>query len=42
MVARAAQWNTSIFRREGKLPVKDVARDYLKIVIVFRNLGLKE
>ena len=32
MIARAAEWNTSIFRKEGKLPLFDVVREYLKIV----------
>ena len=32
MVARAAQWNPSIFRREGKLPLDTVVRDYLAYV----------
>lgn len=32
MIARAAEWNTSIFRKEGKLPLFDVIREYLKIV----------
>jgi len=32
MVARAAQWDPSIFRREGKLPLDTVVRDYLTYV----------
>lgn len=37
MVARAAEWNLSIFRKEGKLPVKDVVKDYVKIAIETDN-----
>ena len=29
MVARQAQWNCSIFRKEGKLPLFDVVKAYL-------------
>lgn len=36
MIARAAEWNTSVFRREGKLPVKDVVKEYLKIVSIIK------
>lgn len=35
MIARAAEWNTSVFRKEGKLPIFDVVRQYLKIVGYF-------
>ena len=31
MVARAAQWNLSVFRKEGVLPIDDVITDYLKV-----------
>ncbi|NWU09340.1 DUS2L synthase, partial [Cephalopterus ornatus] len=34
MIARAAMWNPSIFRKEGFLPLKDVMQDYLKYVWV--------
>ena len=33
MVARAAQWNLSIFRPEGKLPRDDVIAEYLKVYL---------
>ena len=32
MLARVAQWNVSIFREEGKLPIDDVIRAYLRYV----------
>jgi tRNA-dihydrouridine synthase 2 len=32
MIARAAQWNTSVFRKEGLLPIDDVIKAYLKYV----------
>lgn len=32
MLARAALWNYSIFRKDGKLPIVDVLREYLKYV----------
>ncbi|XP_052233226.1 tRNA-dihydrouridine(20) synthase [NAD(P)+]-like [Dreissena polymorpha] len=37
MVARAAQWNTSIFRPKGILPVKEVVKEYLKLAINVDN-----
>ncbi|XP_045192611.2 tRNA-dihydrouridine(20) synthase [NAD(P)+]-like [Mercenaria mercenaria] len=37
MIARAAEWNTSVFRKKGKLPVKDVIKEYLKIAIDMDN-----
>ncbi|XP_052816141.1 tRNA-dihydrouridine(20) synthase [NAD(P)+]-like [Mya arenaria] len=37
MIARAAEWNTSIFRKQGILPVKDVVKEYLKIAIEMDN-----
>ena len=33
MVARAAMWNCSVFRKEGLLSIEEVLRRYLKIVI---------
>lgn len=33
MLARAAMWNPSIFRKEGLLPVQDVAKEYVKLAI---------
>lgn len=32
MIARAAQWNMSVFRKEGILPMDTVIRDYLSFV----------
>ncbi|CAN2391821.1 tRNA dihydrouridine synthesis, partial [Pristimantis euphronides] len=37
MVARAAMWNPSIFRKEGYLPLIDVMRDYIKHAIMYNN-----
>ncbi|XP_025073342.1 tRNA-dihydrouridine(20) synthase [NAD(P)+]-like [Pogonomyrmex barbatus] len=33
MLARAAEWNCSIFRKEGLLPMEDVIKSYLKHAI---------
>ena len=32
MVARAAEWNVSIFRKEGALNKLDLIKEYIKIV----------
>lgn len=32
MIARAAMWNPSIFRKEGPFPLKEVMQDYIKYV----------
>uniref|UniRef100_H2YFU7 DRBM domain-containing protein n=1 Tax=Ciona savignyi TaxID=51511 RepID=H2YFU7_CIOSA len=37
MVARSAQYNCSVFRKEGPLPVEDVIKEYLKIAIQYDN-----
>ena len=37
MIARAAEWNSSIFRKEGKLDLHDVIRTYLKLAIDYDN-----
>nr|XP_018899907.1 PREDICTED: tRNA-dihydrouridine(20) synthase [NAD(P)+]-like [Bemisia tabaci] len=37
MVARAAEWNCSIFRPEGKLPLTDVIKAYLHYAIDYDN-----
>lgn len=37
MVARAAQLNVTIFRREGQLPVFDVIKKYLKLCVDYDN-----
>ncbi|XP_014481075.1 PREDICTED: tRNA-dihydrouridine(20) synthase [NAD(P)+]-like [Dinoponera quadriceps] len=33
MVARAAEWNCSVFRKEGPLPMDDVIKSYLKYAV---------
>ncbi|XP_011687505.1 PREDICTED: tRNA-dihydrouridine(20) synthase [NAD(P)+]-like isoform X2 [Wasmannia auropunctata] len=33
MLARAAEWNCSVFRKEGPLPMEDVIKSYLKHAI---------
>lgn len=38
MIARGAQWNCSVFRSQGMLPVYDVMRKYLDIAEKFDNL----
>ena len=35
MIARTAQFNCSIFRKEGLLPTEQVIKDYLKLVRFF-------
>ncbi|CAG0878843.1 unnamed protein product, partial [Darwinula stevensoni] len=35
MLARAAMWNCSIFRKDGMLPLHDVIRDYLRLCVDF-------
>ncbi|KAJ7381893.1 tRNA-dihydrouridine(20) synthase [NAD(P)+]-like protein [Desmophyllum pertusum] len=37
MLARAAQWNTSIFRKEGRLPASQVIAEYIKLAVDFDN-----
>lgn len=37
MVARAAMWNPSIFRKEGPLPLKDVMQQYIKYAVRYGN-----
>lgn len=37
MIARAAEWNVSIFRKEGMLPIMDVIKRYLKLAIDYDN-----
>lgn len=37
MVARAAQWNLSVFRKEGLLPIAEVARDFLRLSVTYDN-----
>ncbi|XP_020290816.1 tRNA-dihydrouridine(20) synthase [NAD(P)+]-like isoform X2 [Pseudomyrmex gracilis] len=33
MLARAAEWNCSVFRKEGPLPMEDVIKSYLKYAV---------
>jgi tRNA-dihydrouridine synthase 2 len=35
MIARAAEWNPTIFRAEGKLPLLEVVKEYVKAVSEF-------
>ncbi|XP_014681509.1 PREDICTED: tRNA-dihydrouridine(20) synthase [NAD(P)+]-like isoform X2 [Priapulus caudatus] len=37
MLARSAQWNASIFRKDGILPTNDVIRAYLKYAVDYDN-----
>uniref|UniRef100_A0A670YIL0 Dihydrouridine synthase 2 n=1 Tax=Pseudonaja textilis TaxID=8673 RepID=A0A670YIL0_PSETE len=37
MVARAAMWNPSVFRKEGLLPLKDVMQEYIKYAVRYDN-----
>lgn len=37
MIARAAEWNCSIFRKEGMLDMDQVIREYLKLAVQFDN-----
>ncbi|NXN08832.1 DUS2L synthase, partial [Indicator maculatus] len=37
MIARAAMWNPSIFRKEGFFPLKEVMQDYIKYAVRYDN-----
>jgi tRNA-dihydrouridine synthase 2 len=37
MIARGAQWNPSVFRRDGPLPLIQVIRQYLELAIKYDN-----
>ena len=37
MIARTAEWNCSIFRKEGLLPMEEVIKSYLKLAVDFDN-----
>uniref|UniRef100_A0A8B9TPI2 Dihydrouridine synthase 2 n=1 Tax=Anas platyrhynchos TaxID=8839 RepID=A0A8B9TPI2_ANAPL len=37
MIARAAMWNPSIFRKEGPFPLKEVMQDYIKYAVRYDN-----
>lgn len=37
MLARAIEWNCSILRKEGLLPLQDVIKEYLKICVEYDN-----
>lgn len=39
MVARAAEWNVSIFRKEGLLPLDDIIKKYLTLSVDYDNNG---
>lgn len=38
MLARSAQWNPSVFRKDGPLPIKDVMTEYMKIAAMYDNV----
>lgn len=38
MIARAAQYNSSIFRKEGKLSLDEVIPEYLRLCIEYDNV----
>ncbi|XP_062605876.1 tRNA-dihydrouridine(20) synthase [NAD(P)+]-like [Saccostrea cucullata] len=37
MIARAAEWNPTIFRPEGKLPLLEIVKEYVKVAIDWDN-----
>lgn len=37
MLARAAEWNCSIFRKEGKVDMETVINEYLKLAVEYDN-----
>ncbi|XP_069072342.1 tRNA-dihydrouridine(20) synthase [NAD(P)+]-like isoform X1 [Pleurodeles waltl] len=37
MLARAAMWNPSIFRKEGALPLAEVMQEYIKYAVRYEN-----
>lgn len=37
MIARAAMWNPSIFRKEGLFPLREVMQDYIKYAVRYDN-----
>lgn len=37
MLARAAEWNCSIFRKQGLLPMDTVIEEYLKLAVEYDN-----
>lgn len=39
MIARAAEYNYTIFRKEGLLPLDDIIFEYLKTCVDFDNSG---
>jgi hypothetical protein len=46
MIARAAQWNVSVFRREGLLPIEEVMTRYLRkamqVDYAYQNTKVRE
>lgn len=37
MIARKAQWNPSIFRKDGPVPVNEVVKEYIKLAVDYDN-----
>lgn len=37
MLARAAEWNCSIFRKDGMLPMDTIIKEYLKLAVDYDN-----
>lgn len=42
MIARQAEWNPSIFRPEGKLPLLTVCKEYVNVVRVTERSMLQK
>ncbi|XP_021343870.1 tRNA-dihydrouridine(20) synthase [NAD(P)+]-like [Mizuhopecten yessoensis] len=38
MIARQAEWNPTIFRKEGKLPLLDVCKEYVTVALQYNNV----
>lgn len=38
MIARQAEWNPTIFRKEGKLPLLDVCKEYVRVALQYNNV----
>ncbi|XP_033753921.1 tRNA-dihydrouridine(20) synthase [NAD(P)+]-like [Pecten maximus] len=38
MIARQAEWNPTIFRKEGKLPLLDVCKAYVRVALQYNNV----
>ena len=37
MLARAAEWNPSVFRKEGKEDIQVVIKEYIKLAVQYDN-----